>query len=329
MLKMKHLVENKALAQYALRSWNHDQATLEKWLNRFRISSNAVYPFMQDGSLAFLRLAPEEEKQDAQVQAELDFLAYLHAQGYPAMQSLPSLDGAALVRIDSPWGRYLASAFACVPGVPVEDAPPDERVMTRYGEALGRLHALSARYVPVRRRQSHADALAWTARTLAAHHAPDCMLEVCDRIACRLSAMPKNRETYGLVHYDFEPDNVFWDEAQDCCHVIDFDDSMYHFYVLDIEQALDALDEMLSEQGRASFSEAAQAQFLAGYRLHFPLSEDMLAQRPLMRAFCDIYAYARLLHCLSDRPSPEPEWMPGLCARLEGRMRHLEARLHV
>lgn len=35
--------------------------------------------------------------------------------------------------------------------------------------------------------------------------------------------------------------NVFYDEETGSCNMIDFDDSMYHWYAMDIEQALDSL----------------------------------------------------------------------------------------
>ena len=54
-----------------------------------------------------------------------------------------------------------------------------------------------------------------------------------------------NQDNYGLIHYDFEPDNVFYDENSQRCSVIDFDDAMYHWFMMDIVQALEAIrDEM-------------------------------------------------------------------------------------
>ena len=62
MLKLKYLFENYELAKEALKNWEHDVDTLDQMLSQFRISSNAIYPFTQDGKVCFLRLAPIEEK---------------------------------------------------------------------------------------------------------------------------------------------------------------------------------------------------------------------------------------------------------------------------
>lgn len=48
------------------------------------------------------------------------------------------------------------------------------------------------------------------------------------------------------------------------------------------------------------------------------------ADFPLMRRFRNLYSYARLLHSLSEKPEPEPEWMLRLVKRLEMRRDELE-----
>ena len=46
MLKLKYLYENYDLAKSALKNWEYDTETLDDCLQHFRISSNAVYPFL-------------------------------------------------------------------------------------------------------------------------------------------------------------------------------------------------------------------------------------------------------------------------------------------
>ena len=62
------------------------------------------------------------------------------------------------------------------------------------------------------------------------------MRKACDRLYTQLEQLPVSPAGYGLVHYDFEPDNVFYDG--ETCHVIDFDDSMEHFYAIDLVQMI-------------------------------------------------------------------------------------------
>lgn len=312
MLKMRFLTEDFALARQALTYWAHDDATLAEKMMWFRISSNAVYPFDDaQGRLCFLRLSPTEEKDENELLGELDFLQYLHGSGYPALRPIPADNGELLLSIDTPGGRWYASAFTCVPGQPLEDVPMTDDLATKYGAALGHLHALSMAYEPPIRRRTHMDVLAWTERTLLACGAPPILARICRNTAQQLAALPRTRNSYGLVHYDFEPDNVFWDG--ETCHVIDFEDGMLHFYAIDVVQALDEL------------APAHHAAFMAGYHSACPESEVQEATFPLMRRFRDLYSCARLRHCLSEFPQPQPEWMPTLTDRLRQRLKALEA----
>lgn len=59
MMKLKHLYENYDLAREYLKYYDHDEASLDRMLPHFRISSNAVYPFLtKDGAVCFLRYSP-------------------------------------------------------------------------------------------------------------------------------------------------------------------------------------------------------------------------------------------------------------------------------
>ena len=313
MLKLIYLSENFALAKAALQNWPHDPATLEKRLMHFRIFSNAVYPFDYRDGPGFLRLTPAAEKSAEAIRAELAFLTYLQAEGYPALRPIPAVSGETLLTLETPWGAWHACTFTGVPGRPMEDVPLTEEVLLHYGAALGRLHALSMAYEPAQRRPTCEDALAWVSEMLA--DAPDFLRQECRTVADLLRHKPKTRQNYGLVHYDFEPDNVFYDG--ETCHVIDFDDSMEHFYAIDLVQALDELP-----------PEAA-APFLRGYASACPDSQADAADFPLMRRFRDLYSYARLQHALSERPAPLPDWMPPLIARLEHKARMLEEQIQL
>jgi hypothetical protein len=74
MLKLIYLFENFDLAKEALKSWEHDDDTLDKMLSNFRISSNAIYPFCHNGQVCFLRLAPIDEKIEKNILGTLELI---------------------------------------------------------------------------------------------------------------------------------------------------------------------------------------------------------------------------------------------------------------
>lgn len=54
MLKLKYLFDNRGLALMLLEKWTYDKGKMGI-LNQYRISANAVYPFMNDEKVQFLR----------------------------------------------------------------------------------------------------------------------------------------------------------------------------------------------------------------------------------------------------------------------------------
>lgn len=320
MLKLKYLYENYDLAKLALENWKYDTDALDDSLQHFRISSNAVYPFSWQGNIRFLRLSPVSEKMENNLKGELEFLRYLQNRNYPAVIPVASNSGKLVITLDSIWGKYYASVFEGVDGVPIEDTDYNARILFAYGKALGQLHILSAEYLPNHKKWTYSDALVWSRKILEEHHAPDKMLAALDEVRQALDELPRTADTFGLVHYDFEPDNVFWNENSQCCTAIDFEDGMYHFFLIDLEQALDALTENLPPNKQAF----AENTFLRGYQSVKNLESDYAEKRDLMRRFRDLYSYARLLHCTAEEYSNEPDWMARLREKLRHKMKLLE-----
>ena len=168
----------------------------------------------------------------------------------------------------------------------------------------------------------------------------------------QLAKLPSDHGIYGLIHYDFETDNVFYEQETGQFYPIDFDDAVYHWYVQDIERALDSLNESLIERLNEQFNhesgslndrlqdnpsdqqnddeviqrtreekirlrlDAAYVAFINGYRKAFPVTDTMLDQMSLFSRYGKLFGYVRILRSLSEKWSHEPEWMVSLRNRL-------------
>ena len=321
MLKLKYLYENYDLAKFALENWEYDTDTLDEYLQHFRISSNAVYPFLWQGNMQFLRLSPVSEKMENNLKGELEFLCYLQNRSYPAVVPVVSNSGELVVTLDSIWGKYYASVFKGVDGISIENTDYNDHILFAYGKALGQLHMLSTEYSPQNRKWTYRDALLWIGKILEEYHAPNQMLAELDEVQQALGKLPQTGDTFGLIHYDFEPDNVFWDENNQCCIAIDFEDGMYHFFLADLEQALEALLENIPADGQS----IAKNTFLQGYQSVKTLEPNYAEKLKLMRRFCNLYSYARLIRCVAEEYSSEPDWMVRLREKLHRKIELLES----
>ena len=313
MLKLKYLFENYSLAKEALKNWEYDVETADKMLSRFRISSNAIYPFCQNGKVCFLRLAPIEEKTENNIAGEMEFIDFLIHREYSALKPLKTKTGDIFLKINTQWGDYFVTAFSGVAGVPIESTDFSNSIMFEYGKALGKLHALSSEYVPKHKKWTHFEVLEWIELTLHEHKAKNEVVAALSTMKAELEHLPIRKDNYGLIHYDFEPDNVFFDKENETCAAIDFDDSMYHWYSLDIEQVFESLEDELSGEEL----QAAKNHFINGYKLEYPYNEETEAMRPLMHRFITLYGYARLIRSVAERFSDEPEWLTELRKKLD------------
>ena len=313
MLKFRNLFSNPDLALILLKNWEYDPDT-DELFKYFRISANAIYPVHINGEVCFLRFSPVLEKSEESVQAELEFMNYLHSQGYPAMQALTSKSGEKLVRKQTPWGEYLACVFKCVPGKQISQTDFNPEIMYAYGAALGELHAISKKYVnPIMKRWSHIDVFNWIEKSLIGLGLDQKPVQELALLRNEFASLPMNQDHYGLIHFDFEPDNVFYDETIQRCSVIDFDDAMYHWYVMDIVQALEAIKDETEKDDISSL----EAQFLDGYRSKFTLDEELLARKLLFRRFANLYQFTRVSIAMQERWENEPDWMVDLRGKLD------------
>ena len=303
MLKLKYLFDNPELAHMLLKNWDYDESSLDMFRS-FRISDNAIYPFTRNEKIHVLRFSPVSEKSRDNLIAELEFLAYMRGNQYNAVESVLSIAGEELVQKSTPWGDYFASVFKHVNGKQLSGLLLENELLLTFGSALGQLHKLSSQYTsPTYKRWRHLDVLAWVEKILTVISTEGEALHELEILREKFSQLPVNAGNYGLIHYDFELDNVFYDPESNSCSVIDFEDAMYHWYVMDIEQALDSI------QGEVAESEFEQkkALFLEGYKTHFTIEDELFESRLLFRRFANLYSYARILRAIQGEWENEPD----------------------
>jgi Ser/Thr protein kinase RdoA (MazF antagonist) len=320
MLKLKYLFNNKDLAHMILNNWENDHED-SNLLNYYRISSNAVYWCKNQGNTFFLRFVAIEEKSKEKILAELEFLRYLRDSGYPAVDTILSKAGNELEVVNTPWGIYYAVAFKKVSGKQLSEVPLTDDIIFGLGESLGRLHRLSSEYAPLKeKRKDWKETMDWIEAVLSDFPEEIAAKEELCILKDYFLKLPATKENFGLIHYDFELDNVFYDEISKTYNPIDFDDSIYHWYAMDIEQALDSLKEELPEEQ----IESSVNQFIKGYRCEYNISDDMLTLLPAFRRYANLYGYVRLLRSVEEKWENEPGWMVNLRIRLENLLNNRE-----
>ncbi len=318
MLKLKYLFDNPELAKVLVNYWEHDAESLELF-QYFRISSNAIYPFRSKGNIHLLRFAPIEEKDIDCVAAELDFIDYLKGYGIPVLEAVPSKKGKYLEQVETPWGTYLSSVFKRVDGQQLGELPLTLKMCRLQGISLANLHMASADYKPKHTcRKSYLDCLENMATMLQGKPQEALARAELHLLSKAFDLLEKDNDSYGLIHYDFELDNLFYDKNQQKMSIIDFDDAMYHWYAQDVYLALRSIH----EESETVDTDALESAFVTGYESVRTMPAAYASHRELFERFANLYKYCRILKATEERCLEEPEWM----VELRNHLSKLKAR---
>lgn len=222
-LQMERL-PNSVLA--AVQLWNGANPT------HVRTSANHIFRFEQAGEPRYLRLAHERERSKAFIQAELDFIQHTTTVGLMAARPIPSTNGTLIESVYDGDQHYYAVVFDALQGEQPEIEELDDNMFRAWGRSLALLHEASRTFELHPTRPTWQEQIAALLETLPPDEA-----ELTRIIQAGLDWMKElPTQDYGLIHGDFEMDNLVWDGQE--FQVLDFDAGVYTWFAADIAIAL-------------------------------------------------------------------------------------------
>lgn len=295
-------------ATQAAQLWEFDPATLRD----FRTSANAIYTVYDHEARRFLRLTWAQDRPRDALEAEMDYLRYLAQHEFPAAQPLVSRNNQVVESVTNNYARFYAAVFTAAEGHYIaSEALTDAQIIT-WGASLGRLHILSQNYHPPPnlRRPGWHDIFTTCFDWIPASDTT--MIQYVQQVQDWCAALPMTSQDFGLIHWDFEPDNLAWVGTSPS--VFDFDDAAYFWYAADIAFALDDVLEQPPHRARQVIRH-----FLQGYLSERSLSREWIQRVPLFVRVMRVLKTARLYHAYAGtHPDLDPPWL----ARL--RHRHID-----
>ncbi len=320
MLKVDSTVDAQGrsrIAERLLEHWEHDPGSARF----FRSSTNFVYIFHKGGEPCFLRFAERAEREGAAIEAEIALLSFLDNQGMTVTTPIESKNGQCMETVETDLGTFHAVVFAQLPG---REAAIEKLSTTQFevwGAALGKLHALMHLCQDSRlsARGTWRDHL-----TLIRNFLPEEEMGVqaeFDHLTSWLSTLPMTETNYGLIHGDFELDNLRWQD--ETIAMFDFDDCSSYWYVADVAFALRDLFETGVDLSHPSF-----LAFVRGYCEHSSLDEELISQLPAWMRLANLIQYAKLVRAMDlEQDQDYPEWCASLRLKLENKMQNYKASL--
>jgi Ser/Thr protein kinase RdoA (MazF antagonist) len=133
----------------------------------------------------------------------------------------------------------------------------------------------------------------------------------------QLTRLSISEGNYGLVHFDFELDNIVWNGDE--VGIVDFDDSAYYWFVADIAFALRDLFE--DSPAKVDLRNESFRSFLAGYRLVRDITQEDLELIPMFLRLHNLITFAKLHRALGTAEAQaEPVWLEQLRKKLSLKM---------
>ena len=254
---------------------------------------NLIYVCRRDGeNRCVLRVSALEDRTEEDYLAETEFVRYLARNGAPVADVLPSTNGRLVERVEWAGKRHFLCLFAYAPGMLLYDngyryreGAPLSEYFYNTGKALGAIHRLSKAYAPVHRRPEFFDKynMARLDRLI-----PDAYADLKRAIARRLEEfrrLPRDADSYGLVHFDFSDGNYHVDMETGALTAFDFDNCMYCWYMFDLAHLWTHGEGWFRAErdpkARMAGMDRYFAAILEGYRSETDVSEALLARLPL------------------------------------------------
>ncbi len=239
-----------------------------------------------------LRISALGDRSENDYLAETEFVRFLAENGGPVADVIPSVRGRLVECVKADGKEVFVSLFVYANGMLLADNGYRYREgvpLTEYfyntGKALGAIHRLSKTYKPVHLRPDYFDKynMAYLDGLI-----PDEYSKLKSAIAKRLdtfSTLPKDKNCYGLVHFDFSDGNYHIDMDTGRVTVFDFDNCMNCWYMFDLANLwLHNEGWTRQEHDPGKRLELMQQCFdlqLQGYKSETDLPEEMLEKLPL------------------------------------------------
>ncbi|MBM7566282.1 Ser/Thr protein kinase RdoA (MazF antagonist) [Paenibacillus sacheonensis] len=203
---------------------------------------NVVYVCEKGGeAAAVLRIAFLQDRTREDFLGELEFVRYLFEHGGSVPDVVGSRQGNLLEEVAHDHHTFFICLFQKAAGKTLaenqyryrEGAP-----MTEYffncGKVLGKLHQLSKGYTPSRRRYGFHDKFNADSIEKRIPGSLPLLKEKMLDLLKALEELDKNREAYGIVHFDFNDGNYAIDFATGQITVYDFDNCCSCWYMFDV-----------------------------------------------------------------------------------------------
>jgi Ser/Thr protein kinase RdoA (MazF antagonist) len=231
--------------------------------------TNVVFAFQCQGRPRILRLTHCSQQSQQDIEAELDWVRFLAQNDVPVARPIASSSGSFTEILPVGDSCFVAAVFERAEGEMVDPAGAEHwnpSLIRSLGQLMGRMHALTKHYDPghlIKRRWQWEES---DDVVNASHHVPrsevQLLRDLATAVEC-LSGLPRDVDSYGLVHCDVNFTNYLVKDGR--ITLFDCADCCYSYFIADIAAAMMFYQPAYFQPDWKPRAEAMFQTFMRGY----------------------------------------------------------------
>lgn len=239
-----------------------------------------------------LRVTEKDHRNRELLQTELQWIDYLAEGGVRAARPIKNKEGEYLVEFQRDGKTHFACLFAKAPGKSL--GANDRYVPKIYenlGKQIGKLHALTQIYAGPFERSLWSEEEGVLLAKEAVSPSDGFMAEKFHEIMNWASQLPKDKNSFGMIHGDPHQGNFFFDKNFDVT-LFDFDDSHFCWFSYDLAVTVFSLRTRLKNRSEpVEVFRGCEAAFLEAYKKENKLDEIWFERIPMFVAYRTVLLY--------------------------------------
>lgn len=279
--------------------------------NEIGNSANLIYDIESKNNQYILRISKQAYEYLPQYEAEIDYLNYLFINDINVPMIIPSMTNKLVEVISYNNEYYFISLFTKANGHHPQIDNLDEwneELFYHWGKTMGKIHFVTKNYKSpndkVKRKHWNEDI--YFKEIYDLRKSDYDLTEIWTKIVNEIGELPKDKNSYGIIHNDFHQCNFFIYDGK--ITVFDFDDCLYSWYICDIAIAIyHSLQTVptTNMKERESFEIKFMENFIKGYLSENYISKEWLKKIPLFLEYRRICSYKFFLKLWSDNELSE------------------------
>jgi len=257
---------------------------------------NEVYEYKVGEAHRVLRITRSNHREIDELKSEMDIIESFYQAGILVSIPIYSINEKKIEEVLVNDEKFYITSFTKAEGHPLNVTDPskwNEKFFQKWGKIMGKMHTLvkNSNYQTYKRNHWGSDNNQINETTNFLSQISDQMTKAYECLIKEISLLPKENDTYGLIHNDFHQGNFLVKDGE--MTIFDFDDCSFNWFAQDIAVSFyhAVWQGMAFNPENQTFPYEFIKSFFKGYRNECELKKETIEQIPLFLKLREVFLY--------------------------------------